>query len=175
MQKIRIELTDLAPQSADRLMEVLRSYLSRESEIYGSDDIHLEVQDLSHRCLSLPVGTGMTLHIPFKNILYVTSDRHWCILHLTTGTRRFRINFSELRKLLPEEEFLCCNRGILLRLDQIRSAQKDCFLMSDAAAFPIRRNGRQELLLRWEQYRLDHASDFDPYDGFADEGRAGRQ
>ena len=156
MQKIRVELTNLAPDAADRLMEVLRLYLLTESEISGSDEINMEVRDLSRRSLALPVRGGAQLRVPFENIQYVTSDRHWSILHLTNGTQPYRVNFSEIQQMLPEDEFLLCSRGILLNMRYIDTAQGDRFVMTDTAVFPIRRNGRKEILLRWEQYRLDH-------------------
>ena len=149
MQTIRVEFSDLSPDAADRLINILHTFLANESE-----EIRLEIKDDSLRLLALPAGRGKTLYLPRGGILYVTSDRHWCIFRLKNDTRRIRINYSEVRRLLPEDEFIECSRGVLLSFRYILHAQQDHFLMTDGAAFPIRRKGRKEILLRWEQYHL---------------------
>ena len=158
MQKIRIELTGFSPESTDRLIRALYLYLKSEADLHPASEIRLELPDASRGVLVLPAGGGRTLRVPFHNIYYATADRHWSVLRLADGTMRFRINFSDLRQRLSGGEFLCSSRGILLNPRYIRSAQKDRFLMADGTSFPIRRKGRRELLLQWEQYRLDHPS-----------------
>ena len=149
MQKIRVELTDLAPEATDHLIALLHTYLTTESA-----DILLEVQDMGKRSIPLPDGNGGMLRIPYDQIRYVTSNGHRTAFVLIAGIRQFRITFSEISALLPSDEFLDCSRGILLNMQHIASAQRDSFIMDDGASFPIRRNGRREILRRYEELRL---------------------
>ena len=149
MQKIRVELTDLAPDATDRLIEMLRQYLTMEPS-----EILLEVRDMEKRSIPLPDGNGGMLRIPYDQIRYITSDGHRTIFALSTQKRSFRIPFSEATASLPEEEFLCCSRGVMLNMHHIQKARNDTFLMDDGVSFPIRRSGRRDLLRRFEEFRL---------------------
>lgn len=162
MQKIRLELTDFSPDSTDRLIRALYSYLKSEAALHPSSEIRLELPNTARAVLDLPAGGGRTLRVPFQNIYYATADRHWSVLRLSGGTLRVRLNFSEVHRRLSGGNFLCSSRGILLNPRYIQSAQKDRFLMADGTSFPIRRKGQKDLLLQWEQYRQDHCAEDGP-------------
>ena len=149
MQIVRIELTGLSPETTDRLIRLLHQWITEESS-----DIRLEIFDTDNRCIELPDKGGLIFRMPLDRIHYVLSDRHWTIFNLGETSKRFRINFSEAASLLPESEFLNCSRGVILNMNYILKAQQDGFLMDDGTSFPVRRNGRKELLLQFEQFRL---------------------
>lgn len=155
MQKLQINFSGYSPKETDRLIAVLFQYLKAEKS-----EIHLELGTSKGYIVHFPVSScsaePVFFSIPANSILYVTSDRHYCDFHLKSGVRRERMNFGSVKTFLPQEEFVECNRGVLLSLNNIDEQTADAFVMSDGAHFSIRTKHKKEIIRKYESYRLLH-------------------
>ena len=141
MQKIRIEISHLAPTSVDLLAEMLLTLSARLPE-----DVLFELIE-KKESITVPVSPGghaptVSCQLLLSEILYVIADRHYVRLWCRHQTLRSRMRFSELVVLLPSDRFLLASRGILVNKDHIRSCSAAACTMSDSALLPISRSNR---------------------------------
>lgn len=153
MHKLRIDPDGFSPGATDHLIESIYSFLKDEP-----DEIYLEIVRPYARTLRIPVSPDSTgqsrfIEIPLRQILYAVSDRHYCEIRTTHGTRRFRIPFREIRCKLPDDLFLTCNRGVILSMPHIREQTGDFFIMSDEARFSLHIRNKKEIIRQYERFR----------------------
>ncbi|MDO4275596.1 MAG: LytTR family DNA-binding domain-containing protein [Eubacteriales bacterium] len=92
--------------------------------------------------------------LKMKEIMYIEADNNYTVFTVNGETYRYRISFSGIAALLPELQFLNCTRGIMLNMEYIQDQDNDTFEMTDGKKFPIRRNGRKQIIGQYEQYQF---------------------
>lgn len=153
MQKIRIEISHLAPSSVDLLAEMLLTLSAKLPE-----DVFFELIE-NKESITIPVSPGghaptVSCQLLLSEIMYVIADRHYVRLWCRHQTLRSRIRFCELAALLPPDRFLLASRGILVNKEHIRSCSGAACTMSDSALLPISRSNRdtfRETLINQQQ------------------------
>lgn len=91
------------------------------------------------------------------NIQYVTAHDKYTAVVLKDGKEyNYRIAFSQLVSGLEEEHnFITCTRGVLLNMDYIENTDGKVFEMKDGMKFPIRRNGRRQIIDQYHEYQFE--------------------
>ena len=51
-----------------------------------------------------------------------------------------------------EPQFLACNRGVLINMDEVRSFDGECFVMNDGQRFAVRLSERSQIPERFCAY-----------------------
>lgn len=148
MQTIRIDLTDLSLRERDRAIQSFLQYLKGTPA-----GILVQLPGDPSPFVQLLSG----LRLCTEKILYITSDRHYCNIRMEGGTKRVRAAFREICPLLPADEFLECNRGILVRIPAVAALDRNTIIMKDGMCFPIRVRQKKEILLQLRQYRFLHS------------------
>lgn len=148
MHKLCVDLSQLGPAQTDRAIDALLSYLQNEPA-----EIRLEIARHPGRLIRIPPDTLL----PTDRILYVCASGHYCLFTMQAGVRKVRFRFDDVRRLLPQEEFLDCNRGVLLHMPEISCREGNGFRMKDGTLFPIRSRHKKEIIQQYEHYLLLHA------------------
>ena len=95
------------------------------------------------------------IDIRVNQIMYVLSNDKYTNIRMRKGTLRYRILFSEICELLAKySNFIECNRGILLNMDYIESADAQTFTMIDNRVFPVRRRDCSSILSKFYDYQF---------------------
>lgn len=124
----------------DRLSALLREFAQEENL-----SVHITVRQKAY--VSIRHRDGI-YRCHRKALRYVTSDRHYCICHTTRGDTRLRVNFRDAAEQLLAQDpnaWLVVNRGILVAIDHIASAARDCLIMDDGTTQPISRKERTRI------------------------------
>lgn len=95
-----------------------------------------------------------TCRILLETIVYCDISGHYVQIHtITKGFERTRMTFQELTQLLsPYPQFLCCYRGCIVNMDNIKSLDDFCFIMSNAERIPVRLKERSKILKIYSDY-----------------------
>lgn len=89
-----------------------------------------------------------------SEILYLRSDRNYCVLKTRQNEHHYRISYSKVKSDIGEDpRFLECNRGILINMDFIKYIKENTFVMVDGTTFPIRLMDRDLLCEHFMNYR----------------------
>ena len=98
-----------------------------------------------------------TVQIPLSKVHYADSQNHIVRVVTDDGECRAAATFSQVeQELSVHENFLVCNRGVLLNMDKVLRFEGDCFEMLDGARLPIRQKDKNTLLARFTQYQFRH-------------------
>ena len=98
-----------------------------------------------------------TVQIPLSKVHYAASQNHIVRVVTDDGECRAAATFSQVeQELSAHENFLVCNRGVLLSMDKVLRFEGDCFEMLDGARLPIRQKDKNTLLARFTQYQFRH-------------------
>ena len=94
--------------------------------------------------LALDAGK-YTIYFLHSEILYITADANYCVVHAKEETCRVRITFQKFEEMLAEDTRFCTiNRGILVNLDEITSMQNGICRISNGETFPINARRKKE-------------------------------
>ena len=82
-----------------------------------------------------------------ENIMTVITDDHYLNIKMITGQAIRSIStYSEIaEKLLPLENFVECNRGIIINVNYVVSFKGCDVAMQDGKVYPVRRQDRKKL------------------------------
>lgn len=84
-----------------------------------------------------------TMQIPLSKVHYAASQNHIVRVVTDDGECRAAATFSQVeQELSAHENFLVCNRGVLLNMDKVLRFEGDCFEMLDGARLPIRQKDK---------------------------------
>lgn len=73
------------------------------------------------------------------------------------GECRTVSTFSQVEQLLrAQENFLVCNRGVILNMDKVLRLDCDCFEMLDGTCLPVRQKDKNTLFAQFTQYQFRH-------------------
>lgn len=97
------------------------------------------------------------MYLADRDLRYLTSDGHYCLLHCTAGTSRIRLSFREAVLQLAaadDSPYLVINRGILVNAAHIAGHTSTAFVLDDGTSLPIRRADRQRLIRAYDSGSL---------------------
>lgn len=102
------------------------------------------------------VSGNRSVRFPMNKIQYVLSDNNYTIFMMEDGKEyRYRIPFGNILELMGQEKnFLNCNRGVLLNMNDIVKEESDVYVMKNGQRFPIRRFDRALIKDRYHQYQF---------------------
>ena len=96
----------------------------------------------------------------YSELMSLSSDGHYVLANAykRDTLRCYVPSFSGLWDVLcRDRRFLLCNRGIILNMDYIEKLSDNNFILKNGQAFPIRQNGRNEVLQSFFAYQYEQA------------------
>ena len=58
--------------------------------------------------------------------------------------------------LRAQENFIVCNRGVILNMDKVLRLDSDCFEMLDGTRLPVRQKDKNTRFAQFTQYQFRH-------------------
>lgn len=101
--------------------------------------------------VSIHTKTGV-FSLPLRGLRYVESQDHMAMAYLPEGTRSYRINLSELERLLPSRIFCRCHRGFLVNMRYIASLDRRGVLLDNGTLVPMGRSYYERVQERFVHY-----------------------
>ncbi|MCR5346404.1 MAG: LytTR family DNA-binding domain-containing protein [Fretibacterium sp.] len=101
-------------------------------------------------------------HLPLRTIISAVSQGHTVEICLTDGSRLLcSMSMTEFEGLLADDpRFLLCNRGVIINMEQVASADNEVFRMKNGQVYPIRVRGRAKILSDFSQYQMSRLRGF---------------
>ena len=97
------------------------------------------------------------VHLPLRKIQYAMAQNHYVRIVSDDGECRAVSTFSQVEQLLrAQENFLVCNRGVILNMDKVLRLDSDCFEMLDGTCLPVRQKDKNTLFAQFTQYQFRH-------------------
>ena len=85
------------------------------------------------------------------------AQNHYVRIVSDDGECRAVSTFSQVEQLLrAQENFLVCNRGVILNMDKVLRLDSDCFEMLDGTRLPVRQKDKNTLFAQFTQYQFRH-------------------
>ena len=98
-----------------------------------------------------------TVQLPLRKIQYAMSQNHYVRVITDDGECRAVSTFAQVEQLLrAQENFLVCNRGVILNMDKVLRLDIDCFEMLDGTRLPVRQKDKNTLFAQFTQYQFRH-------------------
>ena len=97
------------------------------------------------------------VHLPLRKIQYAMAQNHYVRIVSDDGECRIVSTFSQVEQLLrAQENFIVCNRGVILNMDKVLRLDSDCFEMLDGTCLPVRQKDKNSLFAQFTQYQFRH-------------------
>ena len=97
------------------------------------------------------------VHLPLRKIQYAMAQNHYVRIVSDDGECRTVSTFSQVEQLLrAQENFIVCNRGVILNMDKVLRLDSDCFEMLDGTCLPVRQKDKNTLFAQFTQYQFRH-------------------
>lgn len=97
------------------------------------------------------------VHLPLRKIQYAMAQNHYVRIVSDDGECRAVSTFSQVEQLLrAQENFIVCNRGVILNMDKVLRLDSDCFEMLDGTYLPVRQKDKNTLFAQFTQYQFRH-------------------
>lgn len=97
------------------------------------------------------------VHLPLRKIQYAMAQNHYVRIVSDDGECRAVSTFSQVEQLLrAQENFIVCNRGVILNMDKVLRLDCDCFEMLDGTCLPVRQKDKNSLFAQFTQYQFRH-------------------
>lgn len=97
------------------------------------------------------------VHLPLRKIQYAMAQNHYVRIVIDDGECRTVSTFSQVEQLLrAQENFIVCNRGVILNMDKVLRLDSDCFEMLDGTCLPVRQKDKNTLFAQFTQYQFRH-------------------
>ena len=97
------------------------------------------------------------VHLPLRKIQYAMAQNHYVRIVSDDGECRTVSTFSQVEQLLrAQENFIVCNRGVILNMDKVLRLDSDCFEMLDGTCLPVRQKDKNSLFAQFTQYQFRH-------------------
>ena len=101
--------------------------------------------------VSIHTKTGV-FSLPLRGLRYIESQDHMAVAYLPDGARFYRINLSELERLLPSRIFCRCHRGFLVNMRHISGMDRRGVLLDDGTLVPVGRSYYERVQERFVHY-----------------------
>lgn len=90
-------------------------------------------------------------------LLYAMAQNHFVRVVSEDGECRAACGFAQVEeKLRTEENFMSCNRGIVINMDKVLRFEDDCIEMLDGTRLPVRQKDKNALFAHFTQYQFRH-------------------
>ena len=97
------------------------------------------------------------VHLPLRKIQYAMAQNHYVRIVSDDGECRAVSTFSQVEQLLrAQENFIVCNRGVILNMDKVLRLDCDCCEMLDGTCLPVRQKDKNSLFAQFTQYQFRH-------------------
>ena len=97
------------------------------------------------------------VQLPLRKVLYAMAQNHYVRVVTDDGECRAVSNFAQVeQQLRAQENFLVCNRGVILNMDKVLRLDGDCFEMLDGTRLPVRQKDKNTLFAQFTQYQFRH-------------------
>lgn len=97
------------------------------------------------------------VHLPLRKIQYAMAQNHYVRIVSDDGECRIVSTLSQVEQLLrAQENFIVCNRGVILNMDKVLRLDSDCFEMLDGTCLPVRQKDKNTLFAQFTQYQFRH-------------------
>lgn len=97
------------------------------------------------------------VQLPLRKIQYAMSQNHYVRIVTDDGECRAVSTFAQVEQLLrAQENFLVCNRGVILNMDKVLRLDGDSFEMLDGTRLPVRQKDKNVLFAQFTQYQFRH-------------------
>ena len=97
------------------------------------------------------------VHLPLRKNQYAMAQNHYVRIVSDDGECRAVSTFSQVEQLLrAQENFIVCNRGVILNMDKVLRLDSDCFEMLDGTCLPVRQKDKNTLFAQFTQYQFRH-------------------
>ena len=129
---------------------------------YQEEKLHHIVQELRRvLCRQEPELevriARQTVQLPLYKIHYALSQNHFVRVITDDGECRAVATFSQVeQQLLMQENFLVCNRGVILNMDKVMRFDGDSIEMLDGTHLPVRQKDKNSLFSKFTQYQFRH-------------------
>lgn len=82
---------------------------------------------------------------------------HYVLITTEDGEYRAMCSFAQIEeKLTARENFMSCNRGVIINMDKVLRFGEDCIEILDGTCLPVRQKDKCTLLARFTQYQFRH-------------------
>lgn len=114
----------------------------------------LRLRHLKTHLIDLTVGRQI-ITVNAYDIQYILSDGHYTNITQKNQTIRAYGNYGQIKQEVEHlPQFVECNRGILVNMNDILQQKDDTFIMSDQRIIPIRRNQRSQIINTFINFQL---------------------
>ena len=97
------------------------------------------------------------VHLPLRKIQYAMAQNHYVRIVSDDGECRAVSTFSQVEQLLrAQENFIVCNRGVILNMDKVLRLDSDCFEMLAGTCLRVRQKDKNSLFAQFTQYQFRH-------------------
>lgn len=128
----------------------------REEKLFGLVD---ELQRMLCRAepeLEVRIAR-QTVRLPLRKVAYAMAQNHFVRIAADEGECRAAGSFAQVEKTLTaQENFLVCNRGVILNMDKVLRFDGESFEMLDGTHLPVRQKDKNALYARFTQYQFRH-------------------
>ena len=98
-----------------------------------------------------------TVQMPMHKIHYALAQNHFVRVITDEGECRAVANFAQVeQQLRTQNNFLVCNRGVIVNMDKVLRFEGDCIEMLDGARLPVRQKDKNSLFAQFTQYQFRH-------------------
>jgi DNA-binding LytR/AlgR family response regulator len=100
---------------------------------------------------------GMIRYLFHDEILWIESEKHSVIFHLTDGSAmRTNEKLGEIEARLKDPRFLRCHQSFMVNMDHVADV-KNSFILEDGSQVLIRVRSRKEIRDTYHSYFMEHA------------------
>ena len=90
-------------------------------------------------------------------MLYAIARNHYVLITTEDGEYRAMCSFAQIEeKLTALENFMSCNRGVIINMDKVLRFGEDCIEILDGTCLPVRQKDKCTLLAHFTQYQFRH-------------------
>lgn len=98
-----------------------------------------------------------TVQLPLRKVLYAMAQNHFVRVVSEDGECRAACGLAQVEeKLRTEENFMSCNRGIVINMDKVLRFEDDCIETLDGTRLPVRQKDKNALFAHFTQYQFRH-------------------
>ena len=98
-----------------------------------------------------------SIQLPLRKVLYAIARNHYVLITTEEGEYRAMCSFAQIEeKLTARENFMSCNRGVIINMDKVLRLDGDAFEMLDGTHLPVRLKDKNTLFAQFTQYQFRH-------------------
>ncbi len=84
-----------------------------------------------------------SIQLPLCKVLYAIARNHYVLITTEDGEYRAMCSFAQIEeKLTARENFMSCNRGVIINMDKVLRFGEDCIEILDGTCLPVRQKDK---------------------------------